>query len=52
MKLSLCEFYLIYNHSGNYINHQFVKRIEINNYGKIEIDDKFITPKEHFDIYL
>ena len=52
-KLQLSEFYLKYNNiNGNFINHEFVKRIEINYYGKIKIDDKFISPNEYFDIYI
>ena len=38
MKLLLYEFCLKYNHSGNYINYQIIRKVEINNYGKIKLD--------------
>ena len=33
MKLLLYEFYLKYNINDNFINHEFVKRLEINQLG-------------------
>ena len=53
MKLQLSEFYFKYDNNGNFINKEFVKIIELNQYGKIKIDDtKFVSPSEYFDIYI
>ena len=53
IKLQLSEFYFKYNNNGNFINKEFVKIIELNQYGKIKIDDtKFVSPSEYFDIYI
>ena len=52
MKLLLYEFYLKYNINDNFINHEFVKRLEINQYGKIKLGDIYVTPNQYFDIYI
>ena len=47
------KFYNQYNINGNYIKSEYVKRLEINDMGKIRIDeDIYITPKEYFEIYV
>ena len=53
MKLQILKFYNQYNINGNYIKSEYVKRLEINDRGKIRVDeDKYITPNEYFDIYI
>ena len=53
MKLQILKFYNQYNINGNYIKSEYVKRLEINDIGKIRVDeDKYITPNEYFDIYI
>ena len=53
MKLQILKFYNQYNINGNYIKNEYVKRLEINDRGKIKIDeDIYITPKEYFEIYV
>ena len=47
IKLLLYEFYIKYNKSGNYINHQFIKKVEI------KVDNyQYIKPTDYFDIYV
>ena len=46
MKIQLNQFYFKYNHSGYHIQSIFIKKVEINNYGKINIDDTYISPFE------
>ena len=52
MKLQLSEFYLKYNNNGNFVNKEFIKIIELNQYGKIKMDNIYVTPNEYFDIYI
>ena len=47
MKIQLNQFYFKYNHSGNHIQSIFIKKVEINNYRKIKIDDTYISPFEY-----
>ena len=52
MSSRIIDFYLKYNNNGNFINKEFVKIIELNQYGKIKIDNIYVTPNEYFDIYI
>ena len=41
------QFYFKYNRSGSHIQS---KKLKINNYGKIKVDDIYISPIQYFDI--
>ena len=43
------QFYFKYNRSGSHIQS---KKLKINNYGKIKVDDIYISPFQYFDIYI
>ena len=47
MKIQLYQFYFKNNHTGNHIQSIFIKKVEINNYRKVKIDDTYISPFEY-----
>lgn len=50
MKKIICEFYLKYYHSGNFLKQVYIKNLEINYTGKISVNDYFVSPFEYFEI--
>ena len=52
MLLKIYDFYHKYNKNGNYIQNIYIRNIKLNQYGKIFINNYYITPKEYFEIYV